>query len=384
MCEKKINTWLSSLLRESGFRKSIILYGNVGDICYNSDSGKYELIINLIENKLRGTGFEEVVRWDLVDGIRTQLNNYDYIDELYKQSIEEDVINNENLNDTGGSNYFSDNEMDCIQKEQSSYNIDLENFFNIVYKSMVKRTSKKTAFIVDWSNYIFGNANSLSEKERKYLTVIGKAIRNAPTDLDYKSIDRPANILILITNNIGAIPPAYYQNNPAVKTINIPIPGRLEREKYLMDNIDKFKLDRLLRPKDREFVDFVDLLDGFTIRDINQMIKLSRQIENPLSPEKLVNLYKYGEQNSPWENLSKEKIRDIDEVLKKRVKGQDEAINKVKKVIIRAFTGFSGIQHSSKLKNLKGFCFLLDQQVLVKQSLLKHLLNFYLGMKMHA
>ena len=88
-----------------------------------------------------------------------------------------------------------------------------------------------------------------------------------------------------------------------------------------------------------------------------------------MSFEKLINLFKYGEKVSPWEELSKDKIERIEEELEKRVKGQNTAISKVKDVIIRAYTGFSGLQHSSKQKNQRELYFLLDQQELVRQSL---------------
>lgn len=124
----------------------------------------------------------------------------------------------------------------------------------------------------------------------------------------------------------------------------------------------------------------IDALDGFTLREIAQIMKLSRQLnDEPMSFEKLINLFKYGEKVSPWEELSREKLLQIEERLGERVKGQDAAIAKVKDVIIRAYTGFSGLQHSSKQRKPKGTLFFVGPTGVGKTELAKSLAEFVFG-----
>ena len=125
--------------------------------------------------------------------------------------------------------------------------------------------------------------------------------------------------------------------------------------------------------------DLIDALDGFSLKDIAQMMKLSRQMSERISFEKLINLFKYGEKVSPWEELSKDKLKRIEEELGKRVKGQADAISKVKDVIIRAYTGFSGLQHSSKQKKPKGTLFFVGPTGVGKTELAKSLASFVFG-----
>ena len=165
------------------------------------------------------------------------------------------------------------------------------------------------------------------------------------------------NLVVIIAQNSGSIPPAYYQNNSLVSSINVPLPGRNERERFVRDNLTCLRVAQNLRSDKSQMDDFIDSLDGLTLREIAQIMKLSRQSEEIMGYERLINLFKYGEKTSPWEELSRDKLRQIEERLGLRVKGQNEAIEKVRDVIIRAFTGFSGLQHSSKQRKPKGTLF---------------------------
>lgn len=150
------------------------------------------------------------------------------------------------------------------------------------------------------------------------------------------------------------IPPSVYVDNPLVATINVPMPGRTEREKYVEKDINLLKLSPGIA--DSAIKDnFIDALDGFSLKNIAQIIKLSNQTSEPMSFEKLINLYRYGEKRSPWEELSYDKLKTAQETLSKRVKGQDEAVKKVRDVIIRAYTGFAGLQHSARQKSPKAY-----------------------------
>lgn len=174
------------------------------------------------------------------------------------------------------------------------------------------------------------------------------------------------------------IPPAFYLRNPLVSLINVPLPTRMERECFLRDNQTLLRVSENLDDK-RVRDDLVDNLDGFSTKEIFQIMKLSRQVEDDLTCEKLVNLYKYGEKVSPWEELSEDKLCKLEERLSARVKGQAEAIEKVRDVIIRAYTGFSGLQHSSKQKKPKGTLFFVGPTGVGKTELAKSLAEFIFG-----
>ena len=371
MEEKKIDLWLERFIRDSKLKGSVILSGNSSDIIRNRKTGRYEYISNYIIKVLNeDSGYNNVVKWDRVDGIDynvSKISNLTFGKEKANQAPS-------NTYDLGDDNDLADN----TNNNQGPIYKEIDEFFNHVHDQIRAKDNNRTCFILDYSDYIFGTNASLSENERNWLSIIGKALRESMNydlfDNDFKEQKRS---IIIITNKLSAIPSSYYLNNPDVSCINIPTPSRPERESFILNNESLINLDPPLDNKRRD--DFIDSLEGFKLKDIAQIMKLSMQLDTKLSADKIINLYKYGEKKSPGEDLSKEKLANIEKTLALRVKGQDEAIEKVKDVIIRAFTGFSGIQHSSKQRKPKGVLFFVGPTGVGKTELAKSLAEFLFG-----
>ncbi len=368
MAIKNLDSWMEKLEREIGIKSSIILSGNTSDIMLNQrNNGRYEPIIQSVISAARSKGFEKIIKWDRVDGI-------DY-------SVSDTVVMEDNTsNECQSSNAydFDDDEPTLVAGGNTYKNPD--DFFPYLL-NVIRNRSNKVAIIIDYSDYIFGNANSLSEKEREYLATLGKALIQSD---NYNMLDTNfydvSSIVIIVTQSNATIPPVYYLNNPEVSTINVPYPGRTERERFIDTNKGCLRIAQQIDSNKVLKDDLIDSLEGLSLKEIAQIMKLSRQItDETFTAEKLINLYKYGEKISPWEELSRGKLATIEDKLKERVKGQDEAIAKVKDVIIRAYTGFSGLQHSSKQKKPKGTLFFVGPTGVGKTELAKSLAQFVFG-----
>ena len=365
----EMNIWLERFSRDIGYKSSVIVFGNTSDIMLNpKNSGKYDKVINTLISYIRDKGYKQIVKWDRVDGI-----DYSVSDKFMNANV--DNITSQRANDYNLGDDFNTS----FASQQSNYYKDPDDFFPYML-SVIKNGFNKTAFILDYSDYLFGNANSLSEKERNYLAILGKALEASQSynllDSEFASV---GNIVIIVAKSNAMIPPTFYLNNSMVSTVSVPLPGHQEREHFIENNVACLNISQNIMTDKNAKDDLIDALDGFTLKEIAQMMKLSRQMTEELSFEKLINLFKYGEKVSPWEELSKDKIERIENELSKRVKGQDAAISKVKDVIIRAYTGFSGLQYSSKQKKPKGTLFFVGPTGVGKTELAKSLAAFVFG-----
>jgi len=373
MAEKVLNAWKDRFTRDIGIKDSVILYGNVFDICKNPQNGNnYDSFLRNIVDIVKEKGFRTIHVWDSVEGENTELGD--------------PISSNTQPTKSAATNSYLDDDDDALTSQptnsSSSGPVDVDNFFSVMLNTL-SGGPKSTAFILNYSDYLFGNSNSLSAPERVYLEKLCKTLQAQQFNLNGNYFDNlnKGNLVVIIAKNQSSFPPIYYLDNPQVSTINIPYPGRSERADFVEHQLPILKVSKDLNNKENKIVkeNFIDSLDGFNLKEIAQLIKLSNQIQEPLSCEKLVNLYKYGEKISPWEELSKEKLENIEDVLKKRVKGQDEAIEKVRSVILRAFTGFSGLQHSAKQRKPKGTLFFVGPTGVGKTELAKSIAEFIFG-----
>lgn len=367
--------WLDNLRRQVGIRRGVVLHGDVLDVCYDDESGSYQPVLSVVTHALKGRGFDHVVVWDRYSGVSNV--SCDTWGEMVREAASKGHADD----DDGGDDYDVGPSSARQEENKGVAPPNADDFLSVAYHHMLTPKKNRVAFVVDWSQYLFGNANALSEQERQWLLIISKAIRNAPVPMDdIDGLSRPTNVVVFLCQKLGTIPPALYQANPAMTEIAVPAPGRKEREQFVKYTIDKWALRSTPRPGDVEFSDFIDSLEGMTLRDLQQLVRLSRQVEgDPLSFDRLINLYRYGEQKSPWEDLNRSKLATIRDVLRQRVKGQDDAVDKVAGVIIRAFTGLSGLQHSKKQRMPKGSLFFVGPTGVGKTELAKSLAQFLFG-----
>lgn len=362
MAVKEYDVWLDKFNREIGFKSSVILFGNTTDIIFNKyRNGVYTSFLECVIDSVRAKGYKRVIHWDRVSGIDKSYDSVALMETDNNDGHVYDLDNNSEMDDVSGS-----------------YK-DLKEFLPYMM-NVIKQERGETAFILDYSDSIFGNANSLSEQEREYLTTIGKSVQSSQTYDMGSDFFGLGSLVIFITKDNATIPPAFYIGNPMVTSLNAPLPGRNERNRFVEANISCLNVTHSLVSDTARRDDFIDAMEGLSLKEIAQIMKMSRQItDEQLTYDKLINLFKYGEKISPWEELSKDKLEHIEERLSIRVKGQDEAIAKVKDVIIRAYTGFAGLQHSAKQKKPKGTLFFVGPTGVGKTELAKSLAEFVFG-----
>ncbi len=167
------------------------------------------------------------------------------------------------------------------------------------------------------------------------------------------------NSLIMIVDKYNDIPAWVYLNNPNIRTVSVCVPDRSIRRLYLENLRGELGTYRILSDENYDAgKQFVAETEGLQLQEIRQILQLAyRKNMKPESINLAFRLYKYGVLDDPWENLENDILVHIESKLEERVKGQDEAIGKVKTVVTRAVKGLSGLQHSGASHKPKGILF---------------------------
>ena len=348
--------------REVGIKRCVIIDGNVGDV-YLDDKNQIVDLKKYLTEMLEDLKYDDIVYWDRVSGIEGDISSLKITEEKEVEGEEYSLDDeDENQNTTISNGNF---------KEPSE-------IFNLVFKNLTNK-NRKTVFILNWSDYLFSNGGQHDNEERQNLTLLGKSIKDKK--VNYLSTDVNESTIILITNKLSNFPLSFYQANPEVSTITLSKPGRLERRR-LLEKIEagfelKFNPGETLLNSSRTN-EYIDVLEDFTNREIIQMAKLSRK-EEKLTFDKLYLLFKYGEKDNPWEKLAYEDVKNIKKKLSERVVGQDEAIEKIEKTVVKAYMGLTGLHKTSSRSMPKGVFFFVGPTGVGKTELSKALAKFLFG-----
>ena len=357
-----LSNGFNKIRRNAGIKKCVLIDGNVSDV-YLDPKKKIVSLADYLKEILSDLGFDNIITWDRVEGAKGALDSLTVLDEDPEVKGEEYSFDDDDETDNKG------NEQGLFKKPSE--------ILTVVYKNMVDR-KRKVAFILDWSQYLFNNQGLLDD-EREQLTYLGKALRDRR--VDYNDEDVNESVVIMIANKESYLPLSFYQGNPEVEQVTLTKPDRDEREQMLRKVETGFDIQLKganVLSESPDFQNYVDMTMDFSNREIVQLARLSRK-ERHLSFDKLYYLFKYGEKENPWEKLDYQKLKNIKEILKKRVVGQDEAIEKIESTVIKAYMGLTGLHKTSSRSMPKGVFFFVGPTGVGKTELSKALAEFLFG-----
>ena len=350
----------NKIKRNAGIKKCVMIDGNVGDV-YLDENNKIVTLREYLEAMFKDMDYQDIVYWDRVEGATGAIDKLTLTDEV---EVEGDAYD------------IGDDEEETPKAQQGLFKSPAE-ILNVVYKNVIDK-KKKVAFIINWSEYLF-SVNGLSDDERQNITLLGKALKDRK--VDYLNADCNESVVVIILNKASGLPLSFYQGNPEVEIVTLQKPDREERKQMIQKIEDSFEVKlkasttSLLDP---ENIECIDMLEDFTNREIIQLSRMSRK-EDKMTFDKLFYLFKYGEKENPWEKLEQSRVKNIKKELSDRVIGQEEAIEKIEKTVVKAYMGLSGLHKTSSRSMPKGVFFFVGPTGVGKTELSKALAKFLFG-----
>lgn len=350
----------NKIRRNAGIKKCVMIDGNVGDV-YLNEKNSIVTLREYLEAMFKDMDYQDIVYWDRVEGATGAVDKLTLTDEV----------------EVEGDPYDFDDEEEANPKTQQGLFKTPAEILNVVYKNVIDK-KKKVAFIINWSEYLF-SVNGLSDDERQNITLLGKALKDRK--VDYLNTDCNESVVVIILNKASGLPLSFYQGNPEVEIITLQKPDREERKQMIQKIEDSFEVrlktgtSSLL---DTENIDCIDMLEDFTNREIIQLSRMSRK-EDKMTFDKLFYLFKYGEKENPWEKLEQSRVKNIKKELSERVIGQEEAIEKIEKTVVKAYMGLTGLHKTSSRSMPKGVFFFVGPTGVGKTELSKALAKFLFG-----
>jgi ATP-dependent Clp protease ATP-binding subunit ClpA len=251
--------------------------------------------------------------------------------------------------------------------------------FDAMRQVLTASSAQRPMFVVDWGEHLLTTANQQDMDERSHLTKLGKAISEQPmSQLRGSAFNNPTGLLVIITPTLGTLPPRFYNHDDRIRIVNVPSPDLVQRRKAVENLRQDFILKTGQEGRD-SLHHLAEMTDGMSLVDMRNLAALSRQSPTTLSVEDLVNMYRFGEKESPWTQLDQDRVAQAGNIIRQRVKGQDEAIGRVETMIIRAFLGLAGVQHSRQMTKPKGTLFFVGPTGVGKTELAKSIAEFIFG-----
>lgn len=360
MKESLIPKWQRELESFLGIKSGIILEGNVYDefpmFKYDNGEASFDSVDNMEQTILSLIKKEQTVVFffDPVDGFYCYEGSVDEQKKMLLPLLEGYSIHE--ITKNHGCNV-------CLMPDQKKSE-DKKNDKGRQYvwvSEIIRKIMSDTIPFPDKKNVVFvlNFASRLeacnlweAESNTMFLNLMAATISIQTSQL-------PCNSLIMVVDKYNDIPAWVYLNNPDIRTISVCMPDRNTRRLYLENLSNELMPYQLLSREDYEpGKNFVAETEGLKLQELRQILQLAyKKNIKPQDINLAFRLYKYGVLDNPWENLENDILVHIESKLEERVKGQDEALKKVKTVVTRAVKGLSGLQHSGASHKPKGILF---------------------------
>ncbi|PYY81285.1 ATP-dependent Clp protease ATP-binding subunit [Pseudomonas sp. TKO26] len=350
--------WLRDLLRFLPLKSQFVLSGNVRDLQASEVAPgvitPQPFNLNL-RDELLAAGYAQVLSWDPLGGLRVLLPPGS------EPAQADNLLRELGLTPVEGA---------------APAGLDL---LCATLPRLVERQGAPLALIVDFASRLVIRNDALSAAEHQLFT--------QALVLSHQARSRPAgeqrtpffNSILWVVEKEGDLPDWLLIDNPRLRPIPVSKPDQQARQALapaLLRGLPGAQ-EASQENRDQAVRAFVENTEGLLLLDLNAIVQLAR-VEG-LAMERIgdaVRRYKVGVTEDPWLKIDRQRIRQADDFIRQRVKGQGHAVTHMLDIVKRAMTGVGA---SRKGNRPRGVAFLAGPTGVGKTELAKTITSLLFG-----
>jgi len=256
-----------------------------------------------------------------------------------------------------------------------------KDFVRSLLVNVMPRTDVRVAVVFRFMDRFLQYTDRQDCNDRELSLLIQKAALAVPADAQ-----TGGSRMVLVFDLETQVPQEINTLFPAAHSVFVPPPTLEEREQFFQQFGGRFN------PGAEAPVDLANaaghrlllaqLSDGLRMQDLHSLTLLSHREQLGLSAKEfplLIARFKFGTRENAWAKLDAERLRNAKQTLQKRVKGQDEVIDEVVPVLIRAKLGMSDLAGSVASSKPRGAFFFVGPTGVGKTELSKAIAELIFG-----
>lgn len=355
--------WLTELEKQIHCRKHIILYGNIHDEFLWRD--ERQTVYKIINTFLKELSFDLIVRYSPVNGFSYLA---DSMRDRFNALVQNQSVSHHTQSLANEATVPEPTANPMAPPPRRSPGVSTNQATNIRIlpevafgnlRMALSQSQTAVAAIVDTVDMLTSDPNQYSVEERNLLMLLKMCTLEASV-LTEGTLSGYRNSLILVASDLARIPQWVYKDNPLVEMIQVSSLNKDERRQFALRSLrpregfsgffegDKISIKRENEntPSQLEILaeELADLTESFHTVDLEALRITSWRAKIPLKEKnirQLVDFYKFGRRDDPWEKISPERIASAKEELSRSVIGQPKAIEAVTSMLASARIGLS-------------------------------------------
>lgn len=365
--------WARDLLRLLPIRSQFIISGNIRDH-FLTPLGQGRMtptpLRRCLWSVLESQGFRFLLIYDPVEGVRPYPNDTATLDlatRIFDLKLQDGVM---------------PTSMESL---------------SILMKTLTSTRDARCAFLIDFASRLARHPDQLDSAEHRFFLAAERlavhAVPIVPKPPKEGEVLPPSddmkprfNPVLWLLNRPQDLPSWFALDNARIESLNIGLPDFETRICAARSYFPLFKqpatMPETLAEAEADFAKtFARATEGLPLTALSDTAQLAdRQGITCNEVEDAVQCYKVGERENPWKQpYLRQRIRDAEGFIEKRVKGQAHAVTKTLDILMRSVMGLTGAQAKSGGNRPRGVLFFAGPTGVGKTELAKTLTELVFG-----